>query len=142
VKVLDVNIVVYAHHVDSPQHDTARAWMDAALGGTETIGLPLVTSLGFLRLMTNPQVIRPALMVNQAMAILERLTTVSVVHTITPRSGHWARVAELAADAQVRGAGLTDAHLAALAIERGATLVSHDKGFRRFTDLDLFDPVD
>jgi uncharacterized protein len=45
-------------------------------------------------------------------------------------------------EAQVTGPLVTDAALAALAFEHGATLCSVDRDFRRFKGLRLIDPTE
>jgi predicted nucleic acid-binding protein len=47
----------------------------------------------------------------------------------------------IAAEGQARGALFTDAALAALAIEYGATLCTADRGFARFAGLRFINPL-
>jgi len=60
---------------------------------------------------------------------------------LEPGDRHWAILGELLEDAQIRGPLVTDAHLAALAMEHGMTLCSHDSDFLRFQGLKLEDPL-
>lgn len=55
----------------------------------------------------------------------------------TPSERHWRILDDVAARGQARGPRLMDAHLAALAIEHGATLATTDRGFARFPELRL-----
>ena len=58
-----------------------------------------------------------------------------------PGESHWEILRTLLIEGQCRGQLIPDAHLAALAIEHGATLATHDRGFARFTGLEVFYPL-
>jgi len=60
---------------------------------------------------------------------------------VHPGDRHWKILKQIGVRDQARGTLVADAHLAALAIEYGATLCSHDRGFRRFAGLRLLDPL-
>ena len=72
--LVDANILVYSHVESFAQHKSARDWLDQQLSGSTCVGLPWVSLLAFLRLVTNPRVFeRPEPMVDawrqvQAMA--------------------------------------------------------------------------
>lgn len=139
--VLDVNVLIYAHHEAAEHYDVYRSWLDDAVNGDEPIGLPLVTSLGFVRIMTNGKVVDPPLTTDQAVDVIRVVRGAEPVEDIHPSDGHWERIRAAARDAQMSGPALTDVHLAVLTMECGGTLVTHDRGFRRFTGLRLFDPL-
>ena len=100
----------------------------------------LISILAFLRITTHP-----ALATCQsfalAAAIIDDWLALPNVRVIAPGTSHWPVLKRTAVEAQARGVFVTDAALAALAIETGATLCSHDKGFRRFPGLKLLDPL-
>jgi len=52
--VVDVNLLIYAVNQDSPDHQKAKSWLEAAVSGTETVGLPWIVFFAFLRLTTRP----------------------------------------------------------------------------------------
>lgn len=56
--------------------------------------------------------------------------------------GHWAILRRLLRDSGTAGNLTSDAHLAALAIERGATICSADYDFRRFPGVEHVNPLD
>ena len=60
---------------------------------------------------------------------------------IGPTSSHWAIFRELLGECQAAGNLVSNAHLAALAIERGATLCSTDNDFKRFAALQHVNPI-
>jgi toxin-antitoxin system PIN domain toxin len=52
--VVDVNLLIYAVNEDSQDHRKAKAWLETAISGPETVGLPWIVLLAFLRLTTRP----------------------------------------------------------------------------------------
>jgi uncharacterized protein len=141
VKLLDANILLYAYDSSSPHHSTCRSWFDAELNSEETIALPWQTLLAFVRIATNPRAVRQPLSGPDACAIvnswLERLN----VAVVAAGDRFWEIFQAQVSDAQVSGPLVTDAALAALALEHGATLCSTDSDFRRFRGLKLLDPT-
>ncbi len=69
---------------------------------------------------------------------LERATVI----VPEPTDRHWPILKGLIAAAQIGGAGVSDAHLAALAIEHGATLCTTDRDFARFPGLSMRNPLE
>ena len=60
---------------------------------------------------------------------------------IEPGQRFWSVFSEQVLKAQVRGAMVTDAALASLALEHGARVCTNDRDFLRFSNLNLFDPL-
>lgn len=139
--LVDANVALYAYDRSSPQHDAARRWFEGALNGDEDVRFALVTLLGFLRISTNPPVFRRPLPASRAIAIVSGWMARPNVGIATPSERHWRILDDVAARGQARGPLLMDAHLAALAIEHGATLATTDRGFTRFRGLRLRDPL-
>ncbi len=141
MKLLDVNLLLYAYDEASPQHERANAWLNDALSGPETVALPWAVLTAFVRLSTKAVVFRRPLSVDGALDVVDgwlgRPTT-TVVHP-TPR--HAALLRELLAPLGTAGNLTNDAHLAALAIEHSAQLCSADADFSRFPGLRWFDPL-
>lgn len=55
----------------------------------------------------------------------------------------WAAYRRVAAEADVRGNLVPDAHLVALMLENGVrTIWTHDRDYRRFPDIEARDPFD
>jgi uncharacterized protein len=139
--VVDANILLYAYDRSSPRHDTARMWLEAAVGGSEELRFGLVTLLAFLRISTNPAVFHRPLRPSQAIAIVTSWLSRQSVGIATPSDRHWRILDDLANKGQARGPMLMDAHIAALAIEHGASLATTDRDFARFPGLRLLDPT-
>jgi toxin-antitoxin system PIN domain toxin len=95
MKLLDVNLLIYAVDEGSAHFDDAHPWVEAALGGRETVAIPWVVLLAFLRLTTKPQVMTAPLHVEESLDVIDgwlaRPNTV-VVH---PTERHAAVLREL-----------------------------------------------
>lgn len=141
MKVIDLNILLYAVNRDSPTHVRARHWLDDVLSSDETIGIPWVVVLGFLRMATNARVFARPLTGDQALAVADAWLAQPNVTALSVADSHWSILRPLLADATNVGASATDAHLAALAIENGAELCSADSDFRRFEGLRWRNPL-
>ena len=139
--LLDANILLYAYDKRSADHGRVRKWLEALLSGKITVGLPWVTAWAFVRISTNPKLSEHALQVAEAIAIIRELRAHPLVMMVNPGRRHEEILLEQMQRAQVRGRETTDAVLAALAIENGATLASTDAGFRRFPDLRWVNPL-
>lgn len=139
--VPDINLLVYAVHRESPQHERARAWLDALMRGDEPIGLAWAVLLGFTRLVTSPRIMERPWAIADAVDLVNAWLAQPAVTIIDPMPEHWSLLSEMLIAAG-RGANLTtDAHLATLCIERGATLHSADNDFARFRALRWHNPL-
>ena len=137
----DANVLLYAYHAGAVQHERARRWVEAAFSGTEPVRLPWHCIGAFLRIATHPQVFADPYTTVEAVSIVQSWFAAPAVALIEPGERYWAILSRLLVDSQVRGALVTDATLAALAIEAGATVATSDRDFRRFDGLKLLDPI-
>ncbi len=142
MRVLDLNLLLYAVNADSPFHDRARAWLERTLGADRSVGLPWAVLLGFLRLATSARVFDRPLSSDDAIDVVDQWLAQPGVVLLSPGDDHWSRLRELLAEAGTAGNLATDAHLAALAMERGAELCSTDTDFARFKGLRWTNPLD
>jgi hypothetical protein len=141
MRVVDLNLLLYAVNRDAVHHRAARAWWEKALNGSETIGLPWIVLLGFLRLATNARVLPRPLSAEQVLAVVDGWLAQPVVRIPTPGEDHWHRLQALLAQAGTAGNLTTDAHLAALAMDHGAELCTTDADFGRFPHLRWSNPL-
>ena len=96
----------------------------------------------FVRLITSARVFGAhALPVGDGWAVAAAYLEQPAVRLVTAGAGHAAIAAELAATPGLRSDDVPDVEIAALAIEHGLVLASHDHGFRRFSRLRLLDPL-
>ncbi len=137
----DANVLLYAYHAGASQHERARLWVEAAFSGTEPVRLPWQSVNAFLRIATHARVFANPYTTDEAVAIVQSWFAAPAVALIEPGEAYWGIFSQLLVNAQVSGALVTDAALAAIAIEVGATLATSDRDFRRFDGLKLFDPV-
>jgi uncharacterized protein len=142
VKLLDANILLYAYDSDSSHHAACRSWLEAAFNSEEIVALPWQTLLAFVRICTNPRATKRPLKSAEACEIVSGWLNQVNVSVIGAGERFWELLKNQLLEAQVTGPLVTDAALAALALEHGATLCSVDKDFRRFRGLKLVDPTD
>ncbi len=140
MKLLDVNVLLYAYDSSAAHHNACRQWLTAAFNSDETLEIPWQTVFGFVWIATNPRAVRQPLAGPEACAIVASWLDRPNVAVIGPGDRFWEIFQAQVADAQVSGPLVTDAALAALALEQGATLCSTDRDFRRFHGLKLLDP--
>lgn len=142
MKLVDLNLLLYAINSDSPRHKPALAWLNSALAGPEVVALPWVVLLGFLRLTTRPGLFTNPLTFEQAAEVLDDWLERPNVSVVRPGDGHWKILRALLQGCGTAGNLTTDAHLAALAIEYGACLYSTDHDFARFgSGLRFLNPI-
>jgi uncharacterized protein len=141
MKLLDANILLYAYDKSSGHHQTCRAWLESAFNADEMIALPWQTILAFVRISTNPRAVKNPLSNTDACAIVDAWLERPNVVVVNAADRFWNILRQQIMDAQVSGPLVTDAALAALALEQGATLCSTDRDFRRFQGLKLVDPL-
>jgi toxin-antitoxin system PIN domain toxin len=141
MKVVDLNLLLYAVNRDSPRHADARAWLESVLSGEETVALPWVVLLGFLRIATSPHILPRPITIEQAIDVVGSWLAQPPVIALSAGDEHWRILTDLLSDAGSAGNLTTDAHLAALAIEHGAELCSTDGDFARFRHLRWVNPL-
>lgn len=138
----DVNVLIHAHNIHSPQHLVLKSWWKSALANSRPIGLPWVTLLGFLRTTTHRSIFKEPLPVETAMRGIRGWLALSQVQILAPGDQHAEILFRLIEQVGIAGDLTTDAHLAALAIEYRAELASTDADFARFRGLRWFNPTE
>jgi hypothetical protein len=131
----DANVLLYAVNSDAPNHDVARSWLDGALSGGRTVGFTWSVLLAFLRLSTHPAIFPRPLEVEEASEQIRAWLRGPTATIVEPGGRHVDLLASLLAASGVGGNLVGDAHLAAIAMEHGAELVSFDRDFARFAGL-------
>jgi uncharacterized protein len=141
VILVDANILIYAHVSSFSQHDAARDWLDRQLNGTARVGLPWVSLLAFLRLVTNPRVFEHPEPIGDAWRQVCAWLACEVAWSPQPTERHADLLGELLGLPGVHGNLVPDAYLATLAMEHGLTLCSTDGDFARFRGLRWQNPL-
>lgn len=139
--LVDANLLIYAVDRDSPHHAPARRWLEDALSGSESIGIPWIAALAFVRITTHPAIMRKPLAAEAAIRYVDGWLRQPVARLIGPGERHWPVLRSLLMRSGTAGNLTSDAHLAALAIEHGATVASADNDFRRFTGVTHLNPL-
>ena len=81
------------------------------------------------------------LSVLEACAAVESWLGRPMVNVLEPGPRHWEILQRLLVESQASGNLVTDAHLAAMALEHGMVLMSTDRDFARFQGLAWQDPL-
>lgn len=137
----DLNLLLYAYNSHAPQYSSARRWWEEVMNGEELIGLPFEVAFGFIRVATNPRLGLAKVPLADARRVVESWLNLPQARVLSPSALHFARVMDLMAAAMAAGPILSDAILAAYAIEHRATLFTNDGDFARFPGLKWENPL-
>jgi toxin-antitoxin system PIN domain toxin len=143
VTLVDTNLLIYATFRDAPEHRQARTWLQRQLAQSdEAVVLCWPVVYAFVRLITNARVFgQDAVSVREGWAVAEAHLQQPGVRLVSAGARHQAIATELARTPGLRSDDVPDIEIAALAIEHGLALASHDRGFRRFGGLRVIDPL-
>lgn len=130
--IVDANVLLYAVNRASAHHDHSRSWLDGALAGTEAVGLAWIALLAFIRIGTNAAILPSPMTTDEATGQVETWLGAPAAVVAQPTPRHASLLRGLLRDTGTAGNLTTDAHLAALALEHGADIVSYDRDFARF----------
>jgi toxin-antitoxin system PIN domain toxin len=135
MRLIDVNVLVYAHRQDAPGHKDYLHWLQDVLASDEAYGISDLVLSGFLWIVTHPRVFNPPSPLDAALAFAEQVRSQPNCVPIAPGPRHWDIFAGLCLAAGVKGNLVPDAYLAALAIESGSEWITTDRDFSRFPGL-------
>jgi len=141
VILVDANILLYAEDSLNPRNRKARTWWDDRLSGADPVCLCWTVLSAFLRISTNPRAFERPLSLEQSLARVQSWLDQPCVKIIHPTERHWTVFRRMLTDGQAVANLVTDAHLAALAIEHGCELISTDSDFARFPKLKWKNPL-
>ena len=140
--LVDVNLLVDATMTSARDHEAARAWLQSRLAGTARVGLPWASITGFVRVAGQPRAWERPLPVDRSLAVVRSWLSRPCAWIPEPGPRHL-DILEALLGPQPSVRLVTDAHLAAIALEHGLELASRDRDFARWADLGLRsgDPV-
>lgn len=141
MKIVDVNVLVYVASLDSPHHKTLHQWWENAMNAEEVIGLCWPSLTGFIRVMTHPRIMAKPVPLNDCLDRVNQWLYHPITQLVSEAENHWSTYRSAMAETKAVGKLSTDAHFAALAISRGATLVSCETDFSRFRHLRWENPL-
>lgn len=139
--LVDANLLLYAYHPRADQHAAARKWLEQALAGPELVRFAWMTIWAFLRIATNPRAFEHPLSLDEASAAAGAWLDQPCAGIAEPGERHWQILVAVAGTGQAVGPLVTDAALAAIAIEHGAVLHTTDRDFARFPGLKWVNPL-
>ncbi|MGH9111269.1 MAG: type II toxin-antitoxin system VapC family toxin [Acidimicrobiales bacterium] len=132
MKLVDANVLLYAVNEDAEHHEDARRWLDSALSGSDTVAFSWIVVLAFVRLSTKAGLFPRPLTVDEAMARVEAWLSARPAVVVEATTDHARVLGSLLGEVGAGGNLVNDAHLAALAIEQRASVMSYDNDFGRF----------
>jgi toxin-antitoxin system PIN domain toxin len=141
VILVDANLLVYAANQAAPEHEAARAWLDERLNGTARVGFPWPSLLAFVRIVSNPVIMRQPAAPADAWRQAREWLACDTAWIPLPGTRHSEVLGGLLENRTASSRMVPDAHLAALAIEHGLTLCSTDGDFARFEGLKWDNPL-
>jgi toxin-antitoxin system PIN domain toxin len=139
--LVDANILLYAEDQLSPQHELAKEWWDEQLSGSYPVCLCWTVISAFIRIASNSRVFENPLSAKEATARVQGWFEQPCVRLIQTTGRHWEIFQQMLNDGQALGNLVTDAHLAALAIQHGCELISTDADFARFPRVKWRNPL-
>jgi len=137
----DLNLLLYAYNPHAAEHAKAFQWWKATVNGSELIGLPHEVLFGFVRIATNPNLGAAAVSLADAKSTVDSWLALAQSRILIPGPNHYATVMSLMEDSHSAGRVLSDAVLAAYAMENRATLYSNDSDFARLDGLSWVNPL-
>jgi len=132
VLLLDVNVVLAAFRADLPQHGAVTGWLEGLLGRGEPFSVPATVWASFVRLSTNRRVFDPPSTLGEAFAFVDAICAQPHHRPLAPGSRHIALLRRVCVEADATGDLVSDAVLAAIALEHGCAVASLDRDFARF----------
>jgi len=139
--LVDANILLYAEDQLSPKHEAAREWWDEQLSGSSSVCLCWTVIGAFIRIASNSRVFESPLSMGQAIKRVQSWLDQPCVRLIEATDRHWSVLQQMLTDGQALGNLVTDAHLAALAVQHGCELMSTDVDFARFPRVQWTNPI-
>lgn len=139
--LVDANLLLYAEDSLSVHHKIVREWWDQQLSGEEPVGLCWQVLSAFIRISTNPRLHQRPLTLEEAITRIQSWLEQPCVRILQPSTEHWRIFQEVLRSGNATGNLVSDARLAAFAIEHNCRLCSSDMDFARFPTLKWDNPV-
>ena len=136
----DVNVLIYAFNEGADRHNECKRWLDGLIDGPAAFGISELVLSSVLRIVTQARIFAAPANMKDAILFVEMIRNAPQCRIIRPGARHWDIFVDLCRRANVRGVMVTDAYLAALAIEHGCEFMTTDHDFARFPGLTWRDP--
>lgn len=128
----DVNVLLHSINSSANEHAAALKALRLGFDGPGGVAFAWTALLAVLRLSTRRGIFENPLSVEEALRVIDNWLRHSHAQVVHPGERHAEVLGRLLRSAGTAGNLTTDAHLAALAIEHGATVVSFDRDFALF----------
>ena len=142
MRMLDVNVLVYAFREDMQDHAEFRKWLEDLIEDAEPYAIPELVTAAFLRIVTNRRVFKKPTPFDEAAAFADVVRGQPNAVVPTPGPRHWDTFVGLCRRARVVGSMISDAYFAALAIESGSEWITTDRDYARFPGLRWRHPLE
>ncbi len=139
--LLDANILIYAFRQDTEHHGEYRAWFEEALGKVAAVGIAELVLSSVVRITTHPKIFVKPSTLDEVFQFVDYIRSFPNVVNVLPGRTHWSIFQRLCRAVKAKGNLVTDAYLAALAIEKGAEWITSDRDFSRFPELKWRSPI-
>jgi uncharacterized protein len=139
--LIDANLLLYAADAVAPDHRRASAWLTEQLNGDRRVGIPWESLTAFVRISTHPRATARPLSPTDAWRFVEEWLASDQVWVPMATDRHDDVLGRLLKRYRIAGNLVSDAHLAAIAIEHGLEVCSADTDFARFTEIRWRNPI-
>ncbi len=137
----DVNILVYAHRADAPDHLLYRQWLEGVIQSGQPYGISDQVLSGFLRIATHPRIFPTPSPILSVLEFVSDLREQPNCRIIAPGARHWQIFTGLCKSQSATGNLVPDAWFAALAIESGCEWITADSDYEQFPGLRWRHPI-
>ncbi|RME26101.1 MAG: type II toxin-antitoxin system VapC family toxin [Deltaproteobacteria bacterium] len=141
MKLVDVNVLVYAHRADTLHHKVCHRFLYDLINSDEAYGMAELVLSGFLRVVTHPRIFNPPTPTERALEFVRAVRSRANHVAVSAGARHFEIFLRLVEQSGARGNLIPDAYLAALAIESGSEWVTTDMDYSRFKGLNWYNPV-
>jgi uncharacterized protein len=139
---IDTNLLVYAHRPEMAFHERAREVLGEAVNGPEPVCVPWPCAHEFLAVVTNPRIFKEPTPMDLALDASRQLLTSLSGGFLAEGNGYLDTLERIARPANLRGAIVHDARVAALCLFHGVRVLwSADRDFSRFPALTVANPL-
>lgn len=137
----DVQLLVYAHREDSPWHAVALPWLHGLLDSGGQFAMCHEVLNSFVRIVTHPKIYDPPSTLDEAFEFVRQLREHPRCVLLRAGPAHWQILERLCRASNVTGGRISDAWLAALAMEHGCEFQTCDAAFGEFNGLAWRNPL-
>ncbi|MCY3856080.1 MAG: PIN domain-containing protein [Rhodospirillales bacterium] len=139
--LIDANLLLYAADTESPHHEPSRIWLENTLSSGRAVRFAVVTVLSFVRIASDRRIFSRPLSPAEACSRVDECLALPNVRLLQPGPNAWRLLGRMCQEGQAKGPVVMDAHLAALAMEHGASIATTDRDFMRFPDIEVVNPA-